>query len=129
AVRAGRRAESYPARTPAADDERPEPPRLAVQLLELVLTQPPAGAEQRDALLLHWLHACERARCRVPPAVLPDLLDLATTSRRLRTATAAVLGQRGAWLAGQRQPWCWAGEARAAGRAEEAADPQAWALL
>ena len=129
AVLAGRHAEPYAARPAAADDGRAEAPRRAVQLLELVLTQPPAGAEQRDALLLHWLHACDRAGCRVPHALLPNLLDLATTSRRLRAATAAVLAQRGEWLAAQRQQWGWAGEARAAGRAEEAADPQAWALL
>ncbi|HEX5970202.1 MAG TPA: hypothetical protein VFY88_17120, partial [Intrasporangium sp.] len=62
AVRAGRRPERLiPTAPAAAADERPAAGQLAVQLLELVLTHPPAGAQQRDTLLLHWLRSAAAA--------------------------------------------------------------------
>ena len=111
ALRAGRRPERLTAGAPAGADERPAAGRLAIQLLELVLTHPPAGAQQRDSLVLHWLLTAAAAGRRVPHSLLPTVLDLATTSRRLRGPTAAVLDRRGAWLAGQRPDWLWVADA------------------
>ena len=113
ALRAGRRLDHAEPPAAAPDDERPAAPRRAVQLLELVLTQPPAGAHQRTGLLVHWLRAADDAGCRVPHALLPELLGLATGSRTLRLPTAAVLDARGRWLAGLREEWSWVADAAA----------------
>ncbi|GAB3887980.1 DUF5691 domain-containing protein [Terrabacter terrigena] len=136
ALRAGRRLDHAAPPDAAPDDTRPVAPRRAVQLLELVLTQPPAGAAQRVGLLVHWLRAADDAGCRVPPAVLPLLLGMATATRELRRPTAAVLGERGRWLAALREEWAWVAEAtpgaeartesRTSGTIPEAGD---WARL
>jgi hypothetical protein len=117
ALRAGRRLDHADAPPQAPAETRPEAPRRAVQLLELVMTQPPAGAQQRTGLLTHWLHAADDAGCRVPHAVLPTLLGLATGTRELRRLTAAVLGERGRWLAGLREEWDWVADAAAGAEA------------
>ncbi|GAA2494304.1 DUF5691 domain-containing protein [Terrabacter carboxydivorans] len=111
ALRAGRRLESSEPPGAAPDDRRPAAPRRAVQLLELVMTQPPAGAAQRVGLMVHWLRAADDAGCRVPHVLLPTLLALATGSRELRRPTAAVLDERGRWLAGLRAEWAWVADA------------------
>ncbi|GAA2746919.1 hypothetical protein GCM10009868_34270 [Terrabacter aerolatus] len=136
ALRAGRRLERSEPPAAAPDDRRPEAPRRAVQLLELVMTQPPAGAAQRGGLLVHWLLAADDAGCRVPHVLLPTLLALATGSRELRRPTAAVLDERGRWLAGLRHEWSWATDAaagvgaRTASRTEGTApDADEWARL
>lgn len=136
AVRAGRRLEHCEPPEGAPEDHRPAAPRRAVQLLELVMTQPPAGAAQRTGLLVHWLRAADDAGCRVPHALLPTLLGLATGSRELRRPAAAVLDERGRWLAGLREEWSWVAEAttgaeaRSASRTEGIApDADAWARL
>ena len=85
-----------------------------------MLTQPPAGAQQRLGLLVHWLRAAADAGCRVPPAVLPLLLGMATASRELRRPAAAVLGERGRWLAGLREEWDWVADATAGAEARTA---------
>src|SRR5690349_16810630 len=76
ALRAGRLLDRAAPPQPAADDRRPVAPRRAVQLLELVLTQPPSGAAQRTGLLVHWLRAADSAGCRVPHVLLPNLLEM-----------------------------------------------------
>ena len=113
ALRAGRRLAHAEAPPQAPAESRPEAPRRAVQLLELVMTQPPAGAQQRVGLLTHWLLAADGAGCRVPHRLLPTLLGLATGTRELRRPAAAVLGERGLWLAGLREEWDWVAEAAA----------------
>ncbi|HKX66257.1 MAG TPA: DUF5691 domain-containing protein [Intrasporangium sp.] len=113
ALRAGRRPERLTAGAPAGADERPAAGQLAIQLLELVVTHPPAGAQQRDGLVLHWLRTAAAAGRRVPHSLLPTVLDLATASRQLRGPTAAVLDRRGAWLAAQRPDWLWVADALA----------------
>ncbi|EWT02006.1 hypothetical protein N865_20640, partial [Intrasporangium oryzae NRRL B-24470] len=103
-----------------------------VQLLELVLTQPPAGARQRDRLLAHWLASAAGAGRRLPHALLPSVLDLATSDRALRAPTVAVLDARGTWLAAQRADWSWVAEVRrGVGGATDASTPAAddWARL
>jgi hypothetical protein len=131
ALRAGRRLDHAARPEVAPDDERPAAGRLAMQLLELVLTQPPAGAQQRSALLAHWLRTAAAAGRRVPHGLLPGLLDLATGHRELRRLAAAVLDQRGLWLAAHREEWHWATDA-AAGidvSAEPTVPAQEWARL
>jgi hypothetical protein len=120
AVRAGRRLAHTEPPEEAPDDRRPVAPRRAVQLLELVLTHPPAGAQQRTGLLVHWLRAADEAGCRVPHGLLPMLLALATGTRELRRTTAAVLDERGRWLAGLREEWSWVAEAAAGAEARNA---------
>ena len=117
ALRAGRRLEPADPPEAAPDDTRRAAPRRAVQLLELVLTQPPAGPAQRTGLLAHWLRAASAGGCRAPHALLPTLLDLATATRELRRPAAAVLDERGLWLAAQRDEWSWAATAAVAARA------------
>lgn len=108
ALRAGRVPARGPAPAPAPDDARPAAPRRAVQLLELVLTQSPAGPRQRTLLLTHWLATAARAGFRLPHALLPALLEAAGADAELRRATARVIDARGAWLASQREAWTWA---------------------
>lgn len=120
ALRAGRLLDRAEPPQAAADDRRPAAPRRAVQLLELVLTQPPAGAAQRTGLLVHWLRAADDAGCRVPHALLPTLLELATGNRELRRPAAAVVDERGRWLAGLRPDWSWVAEAAAGAEAHTA---------
>lgn len=132
ALRAGRRAERHRAAPPAPPDERPAAGPLATQLLELILTQPPAGARHRTDLLQHWLRTADRAGCRLPHALLPTILDLATTTRAMRGPAAAVLDQRGRWLARQRPDWAWVPDALTGVEASSAAaelTEDAWALL
>ncbi|WP_374971392.1 DUF5691 domain-containing protein [Terrabacter sp. BE26] len=136
ALRAGRRLPHAEAPDAAPDDRRPVAPRRAVQLLELVLTQPPAGAAQRTGLLAHWLQAADEAGRRVPHALLPTLLELGTGTRELRRPTAAVVDERGRWLAGLRPDWSWVAEAAAGAEARTASrgtgsvpSPEEWARL
>ena len=120
ALRAGRRLDHAEPPETAPDDRRPVAPRRAVQLLELVMTQPPTGAQQRTGLLVHWLRTADVAGCRVPHALLPALLGLATGTRELRRPTAAVLDERGRWLARLREEWSWVADAAAGAEARTA---------
>ncbi|MEW1951895.1 DUF5691 domain-containing protein [Terrabacter sp. NPDC080008] len=120
ALRAGRRLDRAEASQAALEDRSPVAPRRAVQLLELVMTQPPAGAAQRTGLLVHWLRAADDAGCRVPHALLPTLLELATGIRELRRPVAGVVDERGRWLAGLRPDWSWVAEAAAGAEARTA---------
>jgi len=132
ALRAGRRPERVAAAPPAPPDGRPAAGRLATQLLELVITQPPAGAQQRNGLIQHWLRAADAAGRRLPHALLPTILDLATTVRELRVLAAEVLDARGQWLAAQRPDWSWVPDALAGAQARSAASgltEAEWALL
>jgi hypothetical protein len=142
AVRAGRPPEKLSPPDPSPADVRPPAGRLAVQLLELVLTHPPAGAQQRNTLVLHWLRSAAMARQRLPHTVLPTLLELATSSRELRGPTVVVLDRRGEWLAAQRPDWSWVPDTLAGvkarptasiepdeGQQTAALDPADWARL
>lgn len=129
--RTGRRLSSAGPPDQAPAESRPVAPARAVQLLELVLDQPPAGAQQRAQLLGRWLECAERSRYRLPPVLLPRVLELATADRSLRARTAAVVGERGRWLAGLRRPWAWAGgpNPAAAERPPGLITLQGWARL
>lgn len=111
----------------APPDTHPEAPRRAVQLLELVLTQPPGGPDSAAPLLSHWLQACAAAGARLPHRLLPQVLDRAVT-HELRRRLAPVLDERGRWLAAQNPTWSWALTRESeAPRAE--VDPDEWAQL
>ena len=146
--RAGRLPTTDTVDVPAAPpDRRPEAPPRARQLLELLLHQPPTDPTGTEELLLHWCATCRETGYRVPHHLLPAVLDRAT-SRELRRKVSVVVGERGAWLAGQNPAWAWLQEgsklqaafdeieqrfgpaARAThGGGAGAVDPHRWALL
>ncbi|MBM7516735.1 DUF5691 domain-containing protein [Nocardioides nitrophenolicus] len=93
---------------PAAPDAIPLAPPAAVQLLGLLVDQPPVAARLRPLALERWLQAAADRGVRVPARALPRLLALATQQSELRAATRPVIGERGRWLAGLRSDWTWA---------------------
>ncbi len=109
-LRSGRVPDTGSVPAPAPSDSKPSAPARAIQLLELVLTQPPAGAQQRPLLLQHWMTAAATAGYRLPHALLPTVLESAGTNTDLRRVVVKVLDARGAWLASQRPDWQWAAE-------------------
>lgn len=92
---------------PAAPDATPLAPPAAVQLLGLLLDQPPVAARLRPLALVRWLDVAADRGVRVPARTLPRLLALATQQSDLRAATRPVVGERGRWLAGLRPDWRW----------------------
>jgi len=75
----------------------------------------PARLQQEVCLVL------ARARYRLPPALLPQALELGRRSLALRPLLMPVLGERGLWLAAQREDWRYA-----AGVIAEAVDDVRW---
>lgn len=61
------------------------------------------------------------AGLRLPPALLPQALELGRRSIALRAPLLPVLGERGLWLAAQRDEWQYA-----AGATAVASDPSQW---
>jgi hypothetical protein len=101
---AARRAGAVPAPAPALpapapEDTGPELSPTASELLRDVL------ARGDRELLADLLATAAAAGVRVAAPDLPALLGLAATSRRMRPAVAALLGERGRWLAGQHPDW------------------------
>lgn len=88
---------------PLADPDRLKPPSgRAIQLLELVLTQSPAGSALRPALLQDWCHCAAAAGQRIPHQLLPTVFQLTTIAdSETVLAVQTVLDERGRWLAGQ----------------------------
>jgi hypothetical protein len=93
---------------PCPPDRAPEAPARALQVLQLVLTQPPVGRDLRDPLLHRWCETAAAHGCRVPHALLPTLLGEGTRRPALREALLPVVGTRGRWLAARRPEWSWA---------------------
>ena len=117
--RAGRVADPAPEPDDPAPAERlAVAPSGAVQILELLVTQGPVGGASRGVLAVHWFDTAAAAGRVVPPRLLPQVLDLATTSA-VRRAARAVVGERGRWLAARNPDWSWVTDE---GRAEQAAD-------
>lgn len=106
-LRAGAGAATYEAEPPAPADDRAPAPDRAVQLLQLLLTQPPVGARLAPTALARWLTVAAAHRRRVPSAELPALLDAATRTPDLRPLVGPVAGARGRWLAGANPAWAW----------------------
>lgn len=65
--------------------------------------------------------ALARVRHRLPPALLPQALELGRRSIALRSPLLPVLGERGLWLAAQREDWRYA-----VGVSAEASDDARW---
>ncbi|MFC0533050.1 SWIM zinc finger family protein [Phytohabitans kaempferiae] len=88
-------------------ESAPQVPAAAAHRLALLLGDGgvPGGAEVALGLLGDWLrHAAERGY-RVPPELLPSLLDAGRRRTALRTALGVVAGRRGGWLAARRADW------------------------
>jgi hypothetical protein len=83
---------------PAAMDTAPELPARAADLLERIRAGEPG-------LLADLLRAAGDRGYRAAAPMLPALLDAAVKDTALRPAVAAVLGQRGRWLATHRGDW------------------------
>jgi hypothetical protein len=112
---AGRRAEAgVEAPVPASEEKFPACSAKAAEILRRLLTG------QRPAILREALDRLRLAGLRVPHALLPAALDVRQTE--LRPTVAAVLGERGPWLAAQNPDWGWAA---ATGTTEEA-DETIW---
>lgn len=101
--------------SPATADTAPELPARAGDALARVRTDP--------ALLADLLTAAASAGYRAPAPMLPVLLDAAVKHADLRPAVAAVLGNRGRWLAAHRAGWRHAVDAPAP---EVPDDPAVW---
>jgi len=84
---------------PAPNEDRPEAPARARQLLEVVLTQPPGGPSLQDVLVRAWLVSAAEHGYRLPHGSLTEVLALATAKPHLRRLVVAVVGERGRWLA------------------------------
>ena len=62
----------------------------------------------RLELLAEWLTAAAAAGRRLPPELVPALLDAGRRHRQLRPLIAPVAGPLAGWLAGQRADWSYA---------------------
>jgi hypothetical protein len=89
---------------PAPADTAAELPAGAAAVLATAIHLGDAG------LLVDLLTLASGKGFRAPVPVLPALLSAAARSEMLRPAVAAVLGQRGSWLAAQRPHWRSIGE-------------------
>ncbi|MFN2562332.1 MAG: DUF5691 domain-containing protein [Jatrophihabitans sp.] len=102
---------------PAPADNAPELSRAAGALLRDVLYR------RTDRELAAQLLAAAAAAGRIAPApLLPELLELATRDGALRASVAALLGERGRWLAGLRTEWLRVADAQA----PASEDPDVW---
>jgi hypothetical protein len=129
ARRAGTRHAADIATPPAAPaDEAPELSARAARLLRQLAGQTVPGFTAADSeLLASLLTAASEAGYLAPAPLLPDLLDAAARTAALRPAVAAVLGQRGRWLAGHRPDWQRvADEAPQSPAGPPAGDPELW---
>ena len=98
---AGRRGETgVEEPVPAPEETLPACSAKAAEIVRRLL------AAQRTEILREALDRLRLAGLRVPHALLPAALDVKQTE--LRPAVAAVLGERGLWLAAQNPNWGWA---------------------
>ncbi|MGM9484078.1 DUF5691 domain-containing protein [Roseateles sp. NT4] len=89
--------------TPAADETLPAPgPGLVFDALRQALFDSPARLPHEAFVIL------ARAGLRLPGLLLPQALELGRRSIALRAALLPALGQRGLWLAAQREDWAYA---------------------
>jgi hypothetical protein len=74
-------------------------------------TTPVRDLASRLELLAEWLAAAAAAGRRLPPELVPALLDAGRRHHQLRPLIAAVAGPLAGWLATQRQDWSYASSA------------------
>ncbi len=63
-------------------------------------------------LLPEWLEAVGPRRERVPPELVPALLERGRRSKELRPLVSAVIGARGRWIVSQQPQWDYAADSR-----------------
>ncbi|MEV7006458.1 DUF5691 domain-containing protein [Streptosporangium sp. NPDC051022] len=98
-ARAGRRLREAGALDLAPAESRPEVSRAAGDRLARIL-----GGE-RPRLLAEWLETAAARGRRVPPHLLPELLDQGAADRSIRRHLGVLAGNRGRWLAGLNPAW------------------------
>jgi hypothetical protein len=72
------------------------------------------GGRDHSMLLPEWLALAAARGVRAPEELLPALLEHGGSHPGLQPGIWRVLGERGRWLAGQRDEWGWAAGPRAA---------------
>ncbi|MDQ7906819.1 SWIM zinc finger family protein [Phytohabitans sp. ZYX-F-186] len=109
---------------PAPEETSPQVPAAAAHRLTLLLSDGgvPGGTEVALGLLGDWLAHAADLGYRVPPELLPALLDTGRRRTALRPALASVAGRRASWLATRRADWRYLLTEAAADP-----DPQDWA--
>ncbi|MGX1161197.1 hypothetical protein FBY31_0428 [Arthrobacter sp. SLBN-100] len=85
---------------PAPTDDCPQAAGEAARLLDLLLTQPPVGAELRTQLVADWLQSAAASGLRVPHRLLPPLLAVADSKPSVAEHLNPAIGMRGRWLQG-----------------------------
>ncbi|MGW4470305.1 DUF5691 domain-containing protein [Nonomuraea sp. NPDC004354] len=99
--RAGRLPEppEGPASVPAPEEDQEQVGAAAAARLARIL----AGEQPR--LLPEWLAVAAATGRRVPPRLLPELLDKGARDRSIRPSLGVLAGRRGRWLAGLNPAW------------------------
>ncbi|GII78673.1 hypothetical protein Sru01_36550 [Sphaerisporangium rufum] len=98
-ARAGRRPSRGRPLPAAPAEAQPPVPRAAGDRVARMLD----GEQPR--LLAEWLEAAAARGLRLPPGLLPRVLDLGARDRSLRAPIGVLAGERGRWLAGLNPPW------------------------
>lgn len=94
----GRAPEGMP--SPAAPDKRPICPPAAAQPLAAMLRY-----EAYPAVLPEYFDLLARRGWRLPPELMPEVLDHLVQKKGFTPAVRAALGPLGAWLAAQNPAW------------------------
>ncbi|MEV0383789.1 DUF5691 domain-containing protein [Nonomuraea sp. NPDC050643] len=97
--RAGRRVGESGGQERAPEEERRAVGRPAAERLGRML-----GGEH-ERLIPEWLAAAAATGRRVPPYVLPELLERGRRDRSIRVHLGVLAGHRGRWLAGLNPAW------------------------
>ncbi|MFI6522743.1 DUF5691 domain-containing protein [Spirillospora sp. NPDC050679] len=92
---------AVPPVAPAPAEDLPAVPAPAARRLARILT----GEQIR--VLPEWLEAAARNGFRVPPRLLPELLEKGRSDRMLRPSIVRAAGRRGVWLALQNTDWAY----------------------
>ncbi len=91
---------------PAPDETVPiASPAAAAWLAPLLWTPDTAVSEDASGLIAEWLEVAVARDRRVPPELLPALLDVGRRRRELRELIAAAGGRRAEFLAAQNPEW------------------------
>jgi hypothetical protein len=107
--RAGRRPDRATAdqEAPAGPDHMPEVPAEPVATLSVLLAGHAKVPGGPGGLMKEWFERCAAARRRLPHRHLLAVLGLAESRPELRPAVAAIVDERGRWLARRLGTWPW----------------------